>query len=168
MPRADKSALGESGRTTATGQEWFLAADALLLPAAHIIVSRTWYAHHGIHVGEGKVVHYRGLSRGWQAGPVEEVSLAEFSRGRRIRVRSHDGGYSIETVVARARSRLGEDSYRLLSNNCEHFCEWCTHGRNRSLQIEQWLVRRCPCVGAGLNIRSYSSNYGQLSEASQE
>jgi len=68
-------------------------------------------------------------------------SLAEFSRGRRIRVRSHDGGYSIETVVARARSRLGEDGYRLLSNNCEHFCEWCVHGRNRSLQIEQWLAR---------------------------
>jgi len=72
---------------------------------------------------------------------VEEVSLAEFSRGRRIRVRSHDGGYSIETVVARARSRLEEDGYRLLSNNCEHFCERCAHGRNRSLQIEQWLAR---------------------------
>jgi hypothetical protein len=72
---------------------------------------------------------------------VEEVSLDEFSRGRRIGVRSHDGGYSIETVVARARSRLGEDGYRLLSNNCEHFCEWCVHGRNRSLQIEQWLAR---------------------------
>ena len=141
MPRADKSAVRETGRTTATGQEWFLAADAVPPLAAHIIVSRTWYAHHGIHVGEGRVVHYRGLSRGWRAGPVEEVSLAEFSRGRPIRVRSHDGGYSIETVVARARSRLGEDGYRLLSNNCEHFCEWCAHGRNRSLQIEQWLAR---------------------------
>ena len=63
MPRADKSAVRETGRTTATGQEWFLAADAVPPRAAHIIVSRTWYAHHGIHVGEGRVVHYRGLSR---------------------------------------------------------------------------------------------------------
>ena len=69
MPRVDKSAVREAGRTTAAGQEWFLAAEAVPPLAAHIIVSRTWYAHHGIHVGEGRVVHYRGLSRRWRAGP---------------------------------------------------------------------------------------------------
>ena len=66
-----------------------MAADGAPPVAAHIVVSRTWYAHHGIYVGDGKVVHYRGLSRSLRAGPVEEVSLAEFARGRPIRVRLH-------------------------------------------------------------------------------
>ena len=117
-------------------------ADGAPPVAAHIVVSRTWYAHHGIYVGDGKVVHYRGLSRSLWAGPVEEVSLAEFARGRPIRVRLQGGArFDREVVIARARSRLGEDCYRILSNNCEHFCEWCVHGRNRSLQIEEWRAR---------------------------
>ena len=140
MSRADKPAVRDACRATVP-EERLLAADAVPPLAAHVIVSRSWYAHHGIYVGEGQVVHYRGLSRGWRAGPVEEVSLAEFSRGHPIWVRAHAGGYSSETVLARARSRLGEDRYRLLSNNCEHFCEWCVHGRNRSVQIEQWFAR---------------------------
>ncbi len=43
-------------------------------------------------------------------------------------------------VIRRARSRLGEDSYRLLTNNCEHFCEWCLRGERRSYQVEAWLA----------------------------
>jgi hypothetical protein len=35
----------------------------------------------------------------------------------------------------------GEDPYRLLTNNCEHFCEWCLRGTTRSFQVEAWLVR---------------------------
>jgi hypothetical protein len=29
-------------------------------------------------------------------------------------------------------SRLGERRYRILTNNCEHFCEWCLNGASRS------------------------------------
>jgi hypothetical protein len=36
---------------------------------------------------------------------------------------------------------VGEDRYRLLTNNCEHFCEWCLHGTARSFQVEAWLAR---------------------------
>jgi hypothetical protein len=43
-------------------------------------------------------------------------------------------------VIRRARSRIGENGYRLLSNNCEHFCEWCLHGEPRSEQVERALV----------------------------
>ncbi len=116
--------------------------DAVPPLAAHVVASRTWYTHHGIYVGEGKVVHYRGLSRGWRAGPVEEVSLTEFARGRPVRVRPHSGArFERDVVVARARSRLGEDRYRILSNNCEHLCEWCVHGRNCSRQVDEFFAR---------------------------
>ena len=48
------------------------------------------------------------------------------------------------TLEYRARSRVGEDCYRLLTNNCEHFCEWCLRGEPRSYQIERvfWLPQR--------------------------
>jgi hypothetical protein len=48
-------------------------------------------------------------------------------------------------VVRRARSRLGEDRYHVLTNNCEHFCEWCVHGQNRSYQVDALVSR----VGTG-------------------
>jgi hypothetical protein len=36
-------------------------------------------------------------------------------------------------------SRLGEQNYNLLFNNCEHFAHWCKTGRHRSEQVENWL-----------------------------
>ncbi len=111
--------------------------------AAHIVASRRGYMHHGIYVGDGKVMHYAGMSRTFRRGPIAEVSLAEFSRGRPVRVvvRHPQRRFTSDEVIARARSRLGEDRYRLLSNNCEHFCEWCIGGEGRSRQIEFWVGR---------------------------
>ncbi len=45
-----------------------------------------------------------------------------------------------QEVIRRARSRIGEKCYRLLTNNCEHFCEWCLHGEPRSEQVERALA----------------------------
>ena len=128
-----------------------MSVDAAPPLAAHVVSSRTLYSHHGIYVGDGKVVHYRGLTRGLRAGPVEEVSLAEFAHGRPVRVRPHGNArFERDVVVARARSRLGEDRYRILSNNCEHFCEWCVHGSNRSRQIEELFARPRRALHAAL------------------
>jgi hypothetical protein len=125
----------------ALDRDWELAARATPPLGAHVVTSRIGYTHHGIYVGNGKVVHYSGLSRGWRGGPVEEVSLARFARGRPIRVRVHaDARFDRDAVIARAQSRLGENRYRALTNNCEHLCEWCIYGENRSRQVE--VLRR--------------------------
>ena len=42
-------------------------------------------------------------------------------------------------MIRRARTRLGEKRYRLLTNNCEHFVEWCLHGVHRSFEVETAL-----------------------------
>jgi hypothetical protein len=110
---------------------------------AHLFTSRRGYSHHGVYVGRGRVVHYSGLSRRWQSGPVEEVSLSRFINGRPLRIVDHpEAKYSPEEIVRRARSRLGENDYRLLTNNCEHFCNWCLSGVSRSAQVEQRLPLR--------------------------
>jgi hypothetical protein len=109
---------------------------------AHLVTSRSGYTHHGIHVGGGKVVHYAGLCRSLNRGPVEEVPLAAFACGRPVAVkRDLAAHFPAEVVVARARSRLGENRYRIATNNCEHFCVWCLCGESRSEQIERLLAR---------------------------
>ena len=104
---------------------------------SHITTPRRGYLHHGIYVGGGNVVHYSGSSRGLYAGPVEEIPLDRFARGRPIWVEVHTFiRFDPGEVIQRARSRVGENHYRVFSNNCEHFCEWCLHGEQRSYQVE--------------------------------
>lgn len=118
-----------------------LVAEPELPIGAHIVTRRHGYAHHGIYAGVGKIVHYAGLSRGLRRGPVEEISLSHFAAGHSVSIVS---GIPAEfegwEVARRARSRIGEDNYRILTNNCEHFCEWCLRGQHRSYQIDAWLT----------------------------
>jgi Lecithin retinol acyltransferase len=109
---------------------------------AHVLTPRHGYTHHAIYVGQGRVVQYGGLSRGLARGPVEEVPLLRFSHGRPIWIRVGEFGWKDQPeVVCRARSRLGENRYRVLTNNCEHFCEWCVRGQHHSYQVDELLCR---------------------------
>lgn len=47
--------------------------------------------------------------------------------------------YSPMETVKRAYSRLGETSYDLISNNCEHFAIWCKTGISESYQVNAVL-----------------------------
>jgi len=38
--------------------------------------------------------------------------------------------------------------YRLLTNNCEHFCNWCLSGVSRSAQVEGRLQLPLRIIGA--------------------
>ena len=123
-------------------------------PGSHLISPRHGYTHHGIYVGAGRVVHYAGLARGQFRGRIEEVSLAQFACGRSVWIRnSHLPGFVPQEVIRRARSRVGENRYRILRNNCEHFCEWCLRGESRSYQIERFLSPR-PALGMMLGVIS--------------
>ena len=107
---------------------------------AHIVTPRRWYTHHGIYVGGGQVVHYQGLSSSLRRGPVAKVSLADFAKGHPVHMHGEaEVAYSGIEIAARACSRLGEDAYDLLRNNCEHFCSWCLIGAARSPQVERLL-----------------------------
>jgi Lecithin retinol acyltransferase len=130
---------------------WMCPSDRLIncdseLPvAAHIVTPRRRYTHHGIYVGDGRVVHYGGVLWGLRRGPVEEVSLRQFSQGHPIAHREKGlSRFEKDEVVRRARRRLGEDRYNVFTNNCEHFSEWCVQGEHRSYQVDAGLAY---CLG---------------------
>ncbi|EEA02312.1 conserved hypothetical protein [Burkholderia sp. H160] len=107
---------------------------------AHLITKRHGYEHHGIYVGSGMVIHYAGFATSVRRGPIEEVSLEQFADGHTVTVCAHPfPKYCGAETVLRARSRLGENRYRLLTNNCEHFCAWCLVGESRSEQVQAGL-----------------------------
>ncbi|MCR5102400.1 MAG: lecithin retinol acyltransferase family protein, partial [Butyrivibrio sp.] len=43
--------------------------------------------------------------------------------------------YSNKETIRRAKSRLGESNYSIVSNNCEHFAMWCKTGVSESSQV---------------------------------
>ena len=57
-----------------------------LTPGTHLTTPRVGFRHHGLYAGDGKVLHYSGLHRHLWRRPVEEVSLAQFARGRGFEV----------------------------------------------------------------------------------
>ena len=126
------------------------AAREPFAPGAHLVTPRRGYTHHGIYVGGGRVVHYAGWSRAvLSCRPVEEVSLAQFADGHGVAaLPAASRRFAPAEVVARARSRLGEDRYRIASNNCEHFCHWCLSGEPRSAQVERLVDWVCAAAAA--------------------
>jgi hypothetical protein len=113
------------------------AMEATWPPGTHLITPRRGYVHHGIYAGAGRVIHYAGFGRAWRRGPVEEVSIERFANGRGVHaLPASAAAFGGAEAVARARMRLGEDRYRVWSNNCEHFVHWCLSGTSRSTQVE--------------------------------
>jgi hypothetical protein len=94
------------------------------------------YEHHGIDCGDKTVIHYRKPSE-----TVERTSWETFSRGNTVYRRNYTQGFCFipEVVVKRAMSRLGEQKYNLLFNNCEHFASWCKTGISDSQQIREFV-----------------------------
>lgn len=109
-------------------------------PGAHIVTMRTAYVHHGIYLGHGLVAHYAGFVRGLRPGPIEAVSIEQFTQGRPLYVIPESApAFSSTEIVRRALSRVGEHRYHFLNNNCEHFCEWCLRAEHRSYQVDRLL-----------------------------
>ena len=94
------------------------------------------YKHYGIDCGDGTVIHYRKPSE-----VIEQTPLETFSQGNPVYVAEYSPGFGYipDVVVERAKSRLGEHDYNLLTNNCEHFTSWCKTGISDSKQIRNYL-----------------------------
>jgi hypothetical protein len=102
----------------------------------HLMTGRTFYTHHGIAVSTDRVIHYAGKNGLFGDGLITEVSLADFVGDDELSVVEHPSPrHDIEDSVTRARQRLGETTYNLVFNNCEHFVTWCIEGVVSSEQV---------------------------------
>ena len=108
------------------------------------------YTHHGLGLGNDRVIHYSGLANDFSTpGVIEEISLQEFSQNKEIHVKPHvDRQYSIEQTIIRAGLRLGESQYHILHNNCEHFVRWCISGLHKSDQSTRGKLLYSAGIGA--------------------
>ena len=106
------------------------SADHLKVPRQHGL-----FVHHGIDLGDGTVAHYL------EGRQILRSPLQDFSLGQPVSTVTYPPGSCSPPGVTlqRALSRLGEQRYNLIFNNCEHFAHWCTTGRHRSAQVEGWL-----------------------------
>lgn len=128
--------VGGAAALAALGLAAARTDDAIAL-GAHLVTPRTGYQHHGIYAGSGLVIHYSGWAEDMTAGKVEVTTLDAFCAGSRYTVKTHrQPRYRGHDVVDRARSRLGEDKYCVMVNNCEHFCEWAINDDHRSGQVD--------------------------------
>ena len=104
------------------------------------------YQHYGVYAGYKKIIHYiKGDSL--FDGRIAETSIEEFCDGDTLYIAEEDTLLSIfqdagvaasfygpRETVQRARSKIGEGGYNLLTHNCEHFAIWCKTGLNVSTQ----------------------------------
>ena len=98
------------------------------------------YQHYGVYIGNGKVIHFaapEGKDISPENGIIHETTLAKFLNGRSLQIDMNiKTVFSENEIIRRARSRMGEQGYDLLTNNCEHFARWCVTGENVSHQID--------------------------------
>ena len=119
----------------------------------HIFSGRVGYYHHGIYIGDGRVIHF-GSPRSMKTDKsrIIETSIEAFQEeyvGLKTPI------YTVkyvqcapnEEVIQRSKRLLEEcehtglfrgRTYDLVTNNCEHFATYCKTGIAQSLQIK-WL-----------------------------
>ena len=113
----------------------------------HICVNRGLYWHHGIDLGNGRVIHYAGRPKGKKDAVVKVESIQKFANGGEIYYEDSKVQYSPDEIVRRAKSRIGEKDYHLVGNNCEQFVNWCRTGQHESQQVNEKIME---AVGASL------------------
>jgi hypothetical protein len=96
---------------------------------SHLVTPRIGYQHHGLYIGNQQVIHFTSNSQ------IEIVSLSEFTNGNGYSIQKFHSKFSRQEIIDRAKSRLGNDNYNVVFNNCEHFISWCIHDKPISKQI---------------------------------
>ncbi len=111
-----------------------------------IKVNRGLYDHHGIYIGNNKVIQFGSLSKELDPSKasVIETSLEDFLKGGELLVAEYSADElkkrrTPDEIVSYAKAHLGDAGYDLVSNNCEHFSNECAFGEHKSFQVDNVL-----------------------------
>lgn len=100
----------------------------------HLYVFGVGYTHHAIYVGNNLVIHYNFDDDDKISGIyIFKVTVQDFARGDTVYRLTTDESplrFKKEEAVRRAHSRLYEQKYNLLYNNCDTFVRWCRYGND--------------------------------------
>ena len=112
-----------------------------LLHGEHIYVKRKgrFYTHHGIYMGDGKVIHFAGSIREKIDPVVHETDLFRFLKDGILRRRDYKQRLLASETIRIAREQLSDRSYSMVWNNCEHFATYCATGKKKSQQVKRVL-----------------------------
>jgi len=115
--------------------------EADLLPGDHICVRRRgrFYTHHGIYMGDGKVIHFAGSIREKIDPVVHETDLSGFLKGEILRRRDYKERLPASETINIAKEQLREGRYSMIWNNCEHFATYCATRKKKSRQVKRVL-----------------------------
>lgn len=110
------------------------------------------YTHHGLYLGDNRVVEFGGDICRKRDAIVREVSLSEFQDETPAEVVAHDHPPLLarwmptalprQERVERARFLVGTaipGRYNLIGHNCEHVATWCVVGFPESAQVRLGL-----------------------------
>lgn len=113
--------------------------EAELLPGDHLCVKRKgrFYTHHGIYLGNGRVIHVSGSLREKIDPEVRETDLPGFLKGGPLKRREHKKRRPAAETTRIAEQRLADKEYSMLWNNCEHFATYCATGKRKSSQVRR-------------------------------
>uniref|UniRef100_A0A0G4FRN0 LRAT domain-containing protein n=1 Tax=Chromera velia CCMP2878 TaxID=1169474 RepID=A0A0G4FRN0_9ALVE len=179
---ASRTGMGGSAENVTTvevrGLQFCVVTPVCLKPGDHIKRELTCQGiaalatHHGIYMGNGRVIHFSGNeSRGQgvlglltskQRAQISSTSIGEFMhRGSRLEVVNDGSQEDTDSVLLRAEEALHEQTfgdYSLVSNNCEHFADYCRKGdrgrRSRQVDTVALGVGAVAAVAAGVAVAS--------------
>lgn len=116
----------------------------------HIKVKRKGYYHHGIDVGENRVIHFTGEPGQKSGAEIKETSLEDFLFGGKLEIVSYSICLPTEETINIAKSFLGATGYNLIFNNCEHFARYCKTKEKKSEQVNAGVTNTAANIGNGL------------------
>ena len=115
-----------------------------------IRVKRPYFYHHGIYIGNGRIIHFAVIDKETERDPykavVHECDIASFLRGGELEVRVYDKDElqyvrKADDVMKLARCSIGEKGYDLIKNNCEDFSNRCAYVKAPRTQLDDYRDR---------------------------
>src|SRR5690349_15704217 len=101
----------------------------------HLVFRYRNYHHSAIYAGSSEMIHYVGLVKNGPKAGVKRTFLEDYKGNYslyRYIYKDHEKKFHGQAVVDRAISRIGENKYNLIYNNCESFSHYCVTGLSYS------------------------------------
>jgi hypothetical protein len=134
-----------------------------MLSLIHYSLVKYHPSHHGLYIGNGKVLQFAGQTGGGGGDGLYEmfkgkfnakvitVDINKFKENSKKKKSSLYAYYNIndestDIILERANSILGNKNYNVINNNCEHAVNYCVYGKGKSEQVNTILydlLRKC-------------------------